>query len=317
MNTDELVAKVRLNTTTEDTDADYTASVVLGELHDSLTTKFERMVTDADGGYWIQPFDYAIASGQVSIRLPPRAIGMSKVEIAAAATGPAFCRLPQCSENQANLWQMPVGSIGSPQKFVLRGDQVVFLPTADNGGYVVRVWYFIRPSRLYPSQNAVSGTDRGRITALNATTRTVTVNALPFDMSLSSPAAITSALQTVDVVHPDGWHELAMVGATQTLTGLVITLGGTDDMSRVQVGDYVRVANQTDWPALPPDYHRCLADVTSVKILIQQDYQGKAAGYAQDVSADLERFSSLISQRVREEPKRVRRDLPSLRRGWY
>jgi hypothetical protein len=87
-------------------------------------------------------------------------------------------------------------------------------------------------------------------------------------------------------------------------------------MSSIQVGDYVRAADQSEWAPIPDDFHRCLADITSIKILIQRDFQQKAMGYAQDVNSDLSRFSSLINDRVQEEQQVPRAALPSLRRRW-
>jgi hypothetical protein len=315
VNSTQLIAQVRLNTLTSDSDTDYTTAVVLQELNDSLTTKFQGFVTEADSGYWLQSTTVTTTTGQAEYRIPARSIGLSKVEISSGSSPLSPTRLRRISENNTNVW-IGDGSLGTPTFFATRSDQVVLFPTPDNGSYTLRIWYFIRPSDLQVSQNSVSGTDRGRITAINTAARTVTVNVIPFDQSLVTPASITSGLQLVDIVHPDGWYELAMVGQAQTISGLVITLGGTDPMTRVQVGDYVRVVDQTDWPAIPSDFHRCLADIASTKILLQQDYQQKAAGFAGDVSADIGRFSALISDRVHEEPRTLRAALPMLRRTW-
>jgi hypothetical protein len=320
MRSDELDATVRLNVTLEDTSVDYPKARVLIEMNDALTTKFQRSVLDAKANYWIQPYVTTTVSGQAKIRIPPRAIGLSKIEIGTGSP-PDYQRLHEVSEGHADDFEKPSNQLGTPSAWVARGDQVQLLPVADSTLYSIRIWYYIRPSKLVTSQSSTlvgagDAVDRGRITAVNTVARTVTVNALPFDQLLGTPAAITSAVQKIDIVHPDGWHELALVGATQTISGLVFTIGGTDDLDEVLVGDYVRVAEQTDWPALPDDFHRCLADVTSVKILMQQSNAQKAAGFATDVSADLQRFSELIGKRTLEEPRTIKPYAPMLRRRW-
>jgi hypothetical protein len=313
-----MLAKLRLNTLLEDTAVDYTDAVLLTELNDSLTTKFQQLVLDADSGYWLQTTTVNTTTGQAMYRIPPRSIGLSKVEIVGVnAANASYCRLPRTTEGHSDMFQTTVGGVGTPQCFVTRGDQIVLLPTPDNSGYTLRISYYIRPSKLTASQNSVSGTDRGRVLSINTSTRVALLNTAPFDMSLTVPAAITTGFQRVDVVHPNGWQELSLVQSTQTIAGgISITFGGTDDLSEIQVGDYVRAEDQTDWPPIPVDFHRCLVDVASVKILIQQDNQRKAAGIASDVNADIGRFSTLISQRVKEEPVTVRANLPFLRRGW-
>jgi hypothetical protein len=311
VNATEMLALLRLNTLLEDTAPDYGDVALLRELNDALTTKFQRMVLDARRGYWLHYVDYQLTAGTKSVRLPPRATSISKVQIGTGTSSTAdFQRLPQVDDGHSEVFEGARSSVGRPQCWFARGDRVHLSPAADSGGYVVRVWYYIRPSWLVPAPN----NDNGRITAINTTTRVLTVNLLPVDQLLSSPTFITSGNQRIDVVHPDGWHELALVGAPQTYSGVNITVGGSDPLDEISVGDYVRVADQSEWPPIPDDFHRCVVDIATVKILIQRDYQAKAVGFASDVGTDMQRFGAIIANRVREEPRVVRAPLPSLRR---
>lgn len=291
-----------MDTGDEDTHPDYTDARILIELNDSLTTKFQRSVVDSRGQYWQQTALITIGSNVTRVRLPARAIKLAKVEIGSspANSSTEYKDLSEITEDAASYYEHPGNVTGKPVFYVARGDQIELVPGTGATNYTLKLKYYIRPSRLVTSQSSTLGgaaVDRGRITAINLGTPSVTVNALPFDYSLGTPAAITTALQTIDIVHPDGWHELALVGSTQTISGLVITLGTTDALDRVAIGDYVRVAGQTDWPPLDDSYHRCLADITASKILIQEANPEKAAGLVSDVNADFERFSSQLSPR--------------------
>lgn len=317
MNAAELIAIVRRNTTTEANHPDYPDSVILQELNDSLTTKFQRTVIDSRSGYWLQSTTVTLTSGQSSVRIPPRAIALSKVEIGNGTTPSSidFRRLPQVQEGHADLFEGSASSLGTPRVWVSRGDQIALIPAADSSGYTLKIWYFIRPSRLCPQQSDVPY--EGYITAVNPVSRTITVGVLPVSYNPDgTTSAIVSGSTLIDVVHPNGWHELALVSAQQAFSGTTFNISGTDDMTKISVGDFVRVADQTDWPPIPVDFHRCLADITSVKILLQQDYPQKAMGFAADVNSDLERFSSLIGDRVKEEARTARATLPMLRRRW-
>lgn len=310
-----MLAVLRLNTQIEDTAPDYGDATMLRELNDALTTKFQRVVLDARRGYWLHYADYQLSAGTKSVRLPPRAASISKVQIAAGSPSSAeFVRLPQVDDGHSEVFEGARSTLGRPQCWFARGDRVHLSPAADSSGYWVRVWYYIRPNRLV-AQQLNGTTPRGRVTAVNTSTRVVTVDSIPYDQAAAAPnTAITSGSQLIDVVHVDGWHELALVGATQTYSGLNITVGGSDPLDEIAVGDVVRVADQSEWPPIPDDFHRCIVDVATVKLLIQRDYQGKAGGFAQDVGADMQRFGSIITNRVREEPRVVRAPLPSLRR---
>lgn len=320
---------MRLNCTLEDSAADYPDSVLLGELNDSGMSTFEAMIVKARAGYWLDTLDVAVTATQPKYRVPPRSCvgGFEKIEI--GIPNNAFVPLAEVSEAHASYYASPPSAVGTPMKFVMRGDQAVLLPPPDATAYTLRMYFYRRPSRLVTQQSSTlnGGTDRGRIITggINTVARTVTVNALPFDMEAVSagvitPAVITSANQRIDIVHPYGWHELAMMDMTQTIAGLVITLGGTDDMSEIQVGDYVRVAEQTDWPNLPDDFHRALVDTTTVKVLAERNMAEKASDFAQAVSADIQRFQDILEPRVKTGALTIKAPLPGIRgrpRGYW
>lgn len=316
MNTTEMLAALKLNALIPDGSGDYTDPVLLRELNDALRTKFERLVTDARCGYWLQRVLYTTTIGNSILRMPFRACGLSKVEIgdSSTAAGSTFRRLQEVSEGHADLYAAPESSTGTPAVWVARGDKIVLLPTP-NAQLPIRVSYFVRPSFLIPAQPG--GASSGLITAVNATARTIVVSAAPYFFDNGGNSGVfTNGNYSVDVVSPNGWHELQLVSEMATLNTLTFTCTGTGDMSSIMVGDYVRFADQCEWPALPDDFHRTVIDIATVKILIQQDFQQKAAGYAQDASADLVRFSAMIADRVQEEFRIPRGVSPSLRRRW-
>jgi hypothetical protein len=308
MRSDELAAAVRNTAYIGDANAfpQYTDARILQELNDKLQTVFNDVVVKARAGYWLKSSTTTLTVGRARYRIPARAVvgGLEKVEIADANGN--FRALSEVPASVAQTYTS--SAAGSPALFWIQGDQVELLPTPA-AALQLRLSYYIKPSALVTSQSSVLGgdnADRGRITSIaTIAARQVTVNALPFDQTLSPPAVISPALQRIDIVHPDGWHELSLVSHTQTITGFIFTIGGTADLSDVAVGDYVRVADQTDWPCLPDDFHRCLADVAAVKVLLQLSMNDKADAIASNVGNDLERFRSLLLPRVKSQPKQI------------
>lgn len=324
MHTTELLSWLRLDAYIGDATAypDQTDLVLLAEMTHKLHSVFEDIVTKARSGYWLKEYVTTTTSGRGRYRIPARSVvgGLEKIEVAAAAGG-VYYPLEEISPNDVQNWEGAIsgGNPGPPLVFVSMGDQVELFPTP-NAALPMRMTYYIRPSQLTVAQNNQldGGTDRGRITSIAgiASSRQITVNARPFDNLLSSPTIITSGEQLLDVVHPDGWHELALVNAPQTFSGFVITLGGTDDLSDIAVGDYVRVADQTDWPCLPDDFHRCLADVAAIKVAVELGLREKNDELAQNVENDLVRFRSLLVPRVKSQPKTTPVSLKSRGGGW-
>ena len=299
---------------------DQTDALLLVELTHKLHTVFEDIVTKARSGYWLKEQVSNTTIGRARYRIPPRSVvgGLEKIEVAANGT---YYRLTEISPEDMNAWEGAISPVttGAPQVFVALGDQIEMFPVP-NAVMPIRMTYYIRPSQLAPVQNIQpnGGTDRGRVTAVSAVgvnPVTITVNVVPFDM-LGTGVAIVSATQQIDVVHPDGWHELAVVGSTQTLAATTFTLPNGTDISDVQIGDYVRAADQTDWPCLPDDFHRSLVDVAAIKLLVELGLAEKGNDIAGNVENDLVRFRSLLVPRVKSEPKTTPVSLKS-RGDWW
>jgi hypothetical protein len=326
---DELVTVVRRNCTIELNHPDYTDQVILDELNDALQQTFEQQIVAAHSGYWLkQQITTLPTNGKGSrVRIPARACSVEKVEISGADLN--FSPLHQVTEDNSYLFEGGSSTVGTPQAYAVRGDSIVLMPEPDGQAYNVRVTYYLRPPRMYKSQSSVLGGDglvRGQIgviTSLSSTITQFTVNVLPFDQSLAVPSA-PSVSQTfyADVVRPNGWHEAVLVSgfaivASSTTVNVTITdqpAGVTDDVNPADF-PYLRFADQTDWPALPDDFHRCVADVASVKIMLQRNMAPLADQFASGVSADFARFGQLIKPRVRVDAVTVRPRLTGIRRG--
>lgn len=311
MNTTELITAVRYSAYIGDASAftAYTDARVLAELDDKLNSVFGDIIIKARNGYWQKEVISSTVVGRSRYRIPFRACvgGLEKIEVADSSGG-SWWRLTEVPSAEFQRYQGPIsGNPGFPQVYTIQGDQIVMAPTPD-AVVPLRFTYYVRPSKLVPQQSTTAGggTVRGLVTAINTTARTLTVAVLPFDMSQAVPSAITSGNQFIDVVHPNGWHELSLVQAPQTIAGVgpfTITVGGSLDMSDIEIGDFVRAAEQTDWPCLPDDYHRSLADVAAIKIMIERNVPTQAL--EANVGNDLERFRSDLLPRVKAEPKTV------------
>lgn len=291
----------------------YTQIVVLNELNNKLQTVFEDIVTQSRSGYWLKSVTYTSVANDSRYMIPDRACvgALEKVEVSSnSASGPFYKldNVPTAIEQDYRLT-----SPGNPYVFTLSGNQVDLIPTPTLGQWI-RLSYYIRPSRLVPAQSDPNGTVRGLITFVDPVARTITVNAVPFDQSLTVPVAITSAQQRIDVVSGGGWHELALVGATQTLASTTFTVGGSDSMLDIKAGDYVRVAEQTDWPCLPEDFHATLANLAAAEILRQLKMKEAADDLDKKSDASLQRFRSMITPRVKSEPKQI--GIMRRSRGW-
>lgn len=284
-----------------DVHEDWTDAQLRRELTQALHTTLGEIVVTSRGGYWRDEKIVTATAGRALYRLPGRAIagGLEKVEIA-DSTGSSWRPLIETTPYHAGSMTGPSGSPseGSPRHYLIDGDQVQLIPAPSTAEFRIKMRYYRRPGHIVEDQT------RGLITAVDPDARTIGVNSIPFDQLITVPAAITSGDQEIDVIHPDGWHECALTSAPQTYSGTTITVGGTADMSKIEVGDYVRVEQQSDWPSIPMDFYRTLADATAVMILTSSGAGTKGAQIAQKMGADLRRFRKLLTPRVKDSPRK-------------
>jgi hypothetical protein len=299
----DMLRRVRFSAFLPDADPEYDDAQIRRELTETLHTVFGEIVASTRGGFWLDDAITTCTAGKATYRMPARAIagGLEHIEIA-NGTGGGWGPMTEVMAKRADELSGPSGtpSQGTPEYFIVEGDQVRLIPCPSTSNFRIKMRYYRRASRVVDEQT------RGLISAVNTTARTITVNVIPFDQELSVPAAITSGVTLIDVVHPTGWHELALTGASQTFSGTTITVGGTLDMTKIEVGDYVRAAEQAEWPALPEDFYRTLADAAAVTILTSKGYGPKGAQIAQKMGADLHRFRSLLNPRIKSAPPIIR-----------
>lgn len=313
LNGEKLIKRVRRSAFLADADINYTDTVILEDLNDVMTQLYARAVIEADQGVW-QLTDYTpLIAGQRSYRLPARAVMGTLMRQQVSVVGDVdWWPMEDLSEADALRYEYnsyTTSPLDAPTRKIIRGENWWLLPpVATTGGYVVRTHYMVRPSRICISQTFGSGIPIGTISAINATTRALTINGLISSIGEdgSIGSAIVSGAQQIDIVRVGGWHKVQWTGtATFSGSGLTVTLASdpsgiseANDLSDIAIGDVVRVADQTDWPALPADYHRSLADATAAKILTARGMADRASELSQAyVVPDLQRFGDLLRPR--------------------
>lgn len=306
MRSDELVDRVRKAADIGDVNSwpDFPDSRILQE----LTERHQQLMGDeevrARAGYGVQTLTLPTTAGQDWYPIPARAIGgaLEKLEILA----PGSSRFQQLVREEVSGSEGFEGaSANTPSRYSVR-DGFVQLYPPPRAGLSLRFTFYIRPSQIVKSQSSTlggDGVDRGRVIDVVPETRIVAVNALPFDQLADPPAEIVGSAVRIDVVRPSGTFALAMFDVQQSHAGTIFTLAGTESMARVQRGDYVRVAGQTDWPmGLPEESHRMVANRAAAEVARDVGVEEKVSMLASVAEADLLRFRRMRSPQVKSAP---------------
>jgi hypothetical protein len=310
MRSDELVDRARKAAGIGSAAAwpDWPDSRVLAELTERHCSLMGEEEIRARAGYGVQFEFRTCAVGQQMYPVPSRAVGGAFENLCILLPGAVtWTPLDRAEVYGSELFDMGLTKPGRPLRYVVEDGFVRLMPSPD-AAYTIRFAFYIRPSQLVTSQSSALGGDgvlRGLITDISAiASRQVTFSTVPFDQSLSPPAAITSGNQTVDVVRPNGTFALAAYSLVQTFSGAVMTFGGTQSLQRVRVGDFIRVADQTDWPmGLPQEAHRMVANRAAAEIVRDIGVEEKIQSLAQVVEADLKRFRNSSRPQVKSQPK--------------
>lgn len=311
MRSDELLTRLRDTAYIGSASAwpQYTDAKLLNELNDRLLALFSDEIVTARAGYGLQALTLTCVAGTDLYPMPDRAVGggLEKLELQASGET-TWAQLKRLDINEVQDVDVGSSQPNRPLWYCIQDGFVELYPTPSQA-FLLKFTYYIRPSLLVTSQSSTLGGDgvvRGQVTAKNAGARTVTVNTVPLDQLLAVPAAITSGNQRIDIVRPSATFACSMASQAQTLAGSVFTLGGTDDMTRVQIGDFVRVANQTDWPSnVPEEFHRMIADRAAMEVLREIGLDEKQNNLALTVQADLIRYRQVTRPQVKSQPKAI------------
>lgn len=310
-----MLAAVRSAGGLPDNHPDYTDARIRQEINDCLRSVFARSIVNSRGGYWLHSVTQDLTADTALYRIPTRALagGLQRIEIRQTATDD-FYVLREVSPYE--VAENDTGSSAAPWGYWLQSDfvRLVGIPSSSNAD--IRFWFYVKPPRLVQEQVTSSVYD-GTITSINTTTGVALMAVTPVDRDTAS--AITTST-TVDVVSSVGNHDLHVIDATLTdvSSNTSVTFDTSTDMSRIQVGDVVRAQDQSDWPMLPPEFHRTLADATAAIILAGGiGAIEKAGGLSGKVVKDIERLEDLLRPRVKDNVRRLRPRYGELRRGQF
>lgn len=308
MDESQLIEAVRYSAGIKTDDRDFGDDRIRRELNDALSRTFSRVIVGSTEGYWKHCRTYPITSGTADYRIFHRASvgGLIAVEVRESSTS-EFRAITRASQREAASFESDTGEPTHYQEF---HDYLRLYPSPTVSGWSLRLWFYLRPSLLVEKQPTA---DYGYVESFVVADREIVITDPPFDRVLDAPIAIPeveNAARLIDVVTSDGIHALHVIEATATFVEGVdnwtLTLaatnadGSTLDMSRVQVGDYVRVAQQTDWPPLPQEFHRALADAAAAAIVSRQGANDRARILMEAVQADLQRMQDMIDPRIKE-----------------
>jgi len=287
MDTSELVTTAQEEASIAPQSTEWDSTKLLQLMNQMLVEGFEPIIGAGRGGLWTHTLTRTLGANNSVVRLPPRTAGFIQADIR-LGTG-KWCPLQEHTEADQQDWERLSASY--PVAFIRRGSTLHLTPAAIDGQCSMRVKIVVRPSTLYLPQTT------GKVASVDLNTNIITLVNLPVDKATSSTI---SGTLNVDVVEPDDNFELSLFHAQATvLSSTTVQIASGYNLAKIQAGDYMRVANQSEWPNMPKPFHHLLAKAAAITPCIQRDLYDRANDLRQSVAAGINRLIEHVKPVVR------------------
>lgn len=286
--TSGMVEAVKLGGLLPDTQNLYLPADIVDIMSREMHAIVVPLIMDAKQEYLVSSYDQDIDAGDTSFFIPFRAVGLKLRDcVLVDGAGQEIPIRRFEPEDLKDGFQLGNGVFG----FYVDNDKINLLPTdGDFSQYTFRAKIFRRPNNL------VQASEAGRITAINTSTKQVTLATMP--------TAFSTALTYDFIKGSPSFRAHAESQAVTTKLGFVLTFTAAlpDDLA---VGDWVAETGFSPIPQIPYDVFPLLQQRAIIKCLEGiKDVNGlKIATDAYDLMAA--RFKSLVSPRVDGSPQKI------------
>jgi hypothetical protein len=254
---------------------------------DSLLSEIVPLVLACREDFFVTYKDYAVTSSQSAYAIPYRALNgvLREVKLISGSTVKNLERI--------DLEEVTSTQEGSPNRFYISGNDVVLYPTpSSTDGQTLRLYYFLRPSKL------VTNAECGRITAIDPATNTITV---------SIPTGWTTS-NTFDLVKGKAhFNVVSMDLAASSVSGGAITFTSSLP-STLEIGDYVALSEETCFPFLPAEGHVALIQ-SAVATALESIGDPNSPVMAAKAEKLKDTFQTVLKTRVVGQPKALGKPL--------
>lgn len=224
--------------------------------------------------------------------LPPRATGTKLKTVSwifpngGTAQQPVLSHIPMISVENTSAWAW---SQSASAGFYIQGQEIIMypVPTAVN---TFRMYYYRRPNQL------VRQAEGAFITAVYPNTNTITLSNIPagqYVWTVGDEVDIVSANPPFNTVLED-----------ITITGVNNFDYTLNDITGIQVGDTIALANLSIVPQIPVDLHELLIQAGVVKTLLSMGSMDKYKIATQDLGVLKDNIFNSINPRVDSDPPR-------------
>lgn len=276
----------------------YNETRLLRLTNGELRARIVPMVDKVRENYYLFDVDTAINSTGV-YDIHKRAVG-AKLFSLSLVDGQKKKSLAFYTSNEIEDFDSAPGDEG----FFFKRSQVILCPRVPSS------WSYLRQTLLLSPNNIVASDDAAQITNINTGTGVLTCSSVPSTWSTANKFDIVQSQAHFDTLSIDLTASIVTTGTSGS-----VTFATTDLPSRLAVGDWISLAEQTPVVQCPVEFHPLLAQlVANVVLRSQGDVQSLQTGM-QNAKELMDSLKDLISPRIQGEGKKIVNRTGMLRRG--
>lgn len=215
--------------------------------------------------------DTALTAGTASYYINTRTIAGTVAEIVLVLAGGAVLDLDHWSEEDFD--GLDPTKTGTPEAYVIRGNQVVLYPVPDNSSVSLRQVYYRRPNRIVATSAVMAVTSLASAPTYAGTKPSTILTTTPCDVIRATP-------------HFDSLRDDATPSAVVASTSVTFT----SSVTGVAVGDYVCLAGESPVVQLPVEAFAVLAQRVANQLL----RGGADPGSLREGEAELEKMEKVL-----------------------
>lgn len=250
---------------------------------EELHIRLLPLIMSAREEFYVAKKEHAITANQAAYEIPTRATGMVLRDVQ-LVEGTSISSLARVDSDGITTTEP-----GSVQGYYLEHNKVVLYPTPGATSGILRLRYYLRPSRLAQTSACA------QISSIDSLTKQVIVNSIP--------TAWTTGAKLDWIKASAPYYNLAIDTVTTAVAGTTLTF---DTLPiGLEIGDWLAPSEYSPIPQIPHEFQPVLAQMTIVKALEAiGDREGAKQAWT-DLQTMQNNALTLVTPRNHGEPKRV------------
>ncbi len=297
--TELLVASVKRRSLAPTSQKTFQDADIIAILNEELSLGVVPLILSAREDYFLRSIRTQITSGLSSYDVTRRAIGNSLKDIAYVyGTASTDKRdLNRISLSDSFIYS---STVGEPEAYFLKGDEIVLLPTPSNGAVAyLEQWFLERASQLVPTTS---------VTKIVGVSTVAGVSTFTVDTDLTASLSVGSLVDFLNAQSPMVlWGRDVEITAITASTIEVAAEDVSNDADVVLpgVGDYICPQLQANIPTVPEEFHPYLAE-RAAKVIVQGlGHNDKLSAIVANLGAMENSLMKIISNRVESDGRPI------------